>query len=68
MILHPSSSSDDCHDSGVSKEASWLLPYSVLLLHNRLPGSCSGNSIDIQVVFRFKNSTRLIIGSSSYWT
>jgi hypothetical protein len=29
-ILHPSSSSDDCHDSGVSDEASWLLPSSVV--------------------------------------
>jgi hypothetical protein len=29
-ILHLSSSSDDCHDSGVSDEASWLLPSSVV--------------------------------------
>jgi hypothetical protein len=31
-------------------------------VHNRLPGSCSGNSIGIRVVFGFKISTRLIIG------
>jgi hypothetical protein len=56
-ILHPSSSLDDCHDSGVSDEASWLLPSSILLLHNELPKLCSGNSVDIRVVFGFKNST-----------
>jgi hypothetical protein len=66
-ILHPFSSSDDCHDSGVSDEASWLLPSSVLFLHNGLPGSCSGRSVDIRVMFGFKKSTRSIIGSGSCW-
>jgi hypothetical protein len=64
-ILHLSSSSDDCHDLGVLDEAFWLLPSLVLLLHNGLPGLCLGNSIDIWVVFGFKKSIRLIIGSGS---
>jgi hypothetical protein len=37
-------------------------------VHNGLPRSCSGNSVDIWVVFKFKNSSRLIIGSGSCWT
>jgi hypothetical protein len=58
-ILHPSSSSsDDCHDSGVSNEASWLLPSSVLLLHNGLPGSCSGNSVD-NLIYRSCSGLRI---------
>jgi hypothetical protein len=33
-----------------------------------LPGSCSGNSVSNRVVFGFKCSTWLIIGSGSCWT
>jgi len=37
------------------------------ILHNELPESCSGKSINNRVVFGFKNSTRLLIGSGSCW-
>lgn len=53
-ILHPSSSSNNCHNSGVSDEASWLLPYSVV----RFFFFTMGYSGRVQV-------TRLIYGSCS---
>jgi hypothetical protein len=42
--------------------------FKVWLKVNMLPGSCSGNTAGRQVVFGFRSSTRLILGSGSCQT